>query len=619
MRLLNAKTLQFEVFYDNQMPSYLILSHTWGNEEINYQEMRFLQRMEAQKVDTFTKKFRSDRNLVAALAVAADLDLDITSWKSLKDRTGYKKIEMTAQLANEFGFEYFWIDTCCIDKSSSAELQEAINSMYYWYQISSACVVHLENAQQKPGEELGLKIALDRSRWITRGWTLQELIAPRASCVYFYDHYWRRLGSKSEYSQEISSSTGIPRYILTTGDLSVASVAQKMSWAATRTTTRTEDRAYSLMGLFNVHMPMLYGEGKHAFRRLQEEIMRTTADDSIFAWRADDGSLSKYCGLLAQSPFDFAQSSDIMIGRGTFSPLNLGIQMECRTQHLQKAQTLPWLDLYTRITADETQNWDHEIYACLLEARSSGIAKHWLYLRKLEKNKFARIMANAFAINLNLAEGSASGRARETLIIEHTPYIPKSFKSSLMHCFYLKQRDSGGTRSPLRTWIASVRPAQFWSYSEKQLRIPVESTPEGTYLELREHDFDIMNNRRHFIGMITIMRTSKEPGVTRRADVLIGYEMEKQRAWCMAVRPGDFDKTVPLISAPTEEWRAFLSPKGNFEDCKSEVVVTYDMLLSTHIGGVRHNTDERTTCHIEIVPGLHQGFISHIVYVEDLV
>ncbi|KAF1996314.1 hypothetical protein P154DRAFT_386480, partial [Amniculicola lignicola CBS 123094] len=170
----------------------------------------------------------------------------------------------------------------CIDKRSSAELQEAINSMYRWYQLSEICLVHLagvfhSNATKNSFEEL-----LSASKWKTRGWALQELIAPRQ--MIFYDDGWEELATKRSGLQALSAVTGVPQIVLETRDLSICSVAQKMSWAAGRSTTRVEDRAYSLMGLFDIHLPMLYGEGKKSFDRLQEEIMKVTGDDTLFAW-----------------------------------------------------------------------------------------------------------------------------------------------------------------------------------------------------------------------------------------------------------------------------------------------------------------------------------------------
>jgi len=144
-----------------------------------------------------------------------------------------------------------------------------------------------------------------RSRWFTRGWTLQELLAPKA--ITFYNTSWHELGNlirgdyyyspsgrsawRSNHQQMkrlVSEITGIPRpYVGGYRPLNIASIAMKMSWASTRQTTRLEDIAYCLLGLFDVAMPMLYGEGMKAFTRLQEEIMKNEDDESLFAWWYD--------------------------------------------------------------------------------------------------------------------------------------------------------------------------------------------------------------------------------------------------------------------------------------------------------------------------------------------
>ncbi|KAF2831711.1 HET-domain-containing protein, partial [Ophiobolus disseminans] len=324
MRLLNSTTMEFKVFNDEELPLYAILSHTWGDEEISYQDQRFIQRLAA-----LPDSLRQNEAYVAALEAAAGLEFTMMGRRSIYDRAGYTKIEMTAKIAKGLNMNWFWVDTCCIDKSSSAELQEAINSMYRWYEKSAYCIVFLEDAEPDiigSPTEIKLEKMLEHSRWIIRGWTLQELIAPHD--VIFYDSAWTFIGEKSRSLSCIRGVTGIPEYVLATGDLSRASVAQKMAWAARRTTSRIEDIAYSLLGIFQVYMPMLYGERENAFLRLQEEIIRTTPDDSIFAWTASEGSLSTYRGLFARSPREFRDSHLVSRGHGTFASSNMGLRIE---------------------------------------------------------------------------------------------------------------------------------------------------------------------------------------------------------------------------------------------------------------------------------------------------
>ncbi len=203
-----------------------------------------------------------------------------------KAKRGYTKIDYICKQAAKppFNLKYCWVDTCCINKESSAELSEAINSMFEWYRDATICYAYLEDVTSAEKE------VLKKALWFTRGWTLQELIAP--SRVDFYGKDWVVLGSKDTESDHItafvrtlSEITTIDRLVLWKPTyMKGKSIATRMSWAAKRKTTRKEDLAYSLMGLFDVNMPLLYGEGDKAFLRLQEEIIKNSDDHSIFAW-----------------------------------------------------------------------------------------------------------------------------------------------------------------------------------------------------------------------------------------------------------------------------------------------------------------------------------------------
>jgi hypothetical protein len=264
MKLINTSTLELHDFYLAEIPSYAILSHTWGDGEINFQEM---------------------------------------SSKNCSSKKGFAKIAQTCQLALMDDLEYAWVDTCCIDKSSSAELSEAINSMYQWYAKAAFCYVYLEDLPPNGTRELANE-ALPSCRWFSRGWTLQELLAPKtASNVHFYDREWFYRGSKMDFVSAISKCTRVPRGVLAGVDaIAKYSVASKMSWAARRKTTRLEDSAYCLLGIFDVNMPLLYGEGGKAFRRLQEEIIKRHNDMTMFAWEVPRSSSTGVLGLFAESP-----------------------------------------------------------------------------------------------------------------------------------------------------------------------------------------------------------------------------------------------------------------------------------------------------------------------------
>ncbi|KAH8803578.1 heterokaryon incompatibility protein-domain-containing protein, partial [Xylogone sp. PMI_703] len=237
MRLLITEgELSLKEFGGKEVPPYAILSHTWGEKEVTLEDIKR---------------------------------------GNAKDNAGYVKVQGACNKAATDGYEYIWIDTCCIDKASSAELSEAINSMYRWYEEAEVCYAHLADVPSKA------KFA--ESRWFTRGWTLQELIAP--STLKFVNEQWKEIGTKSSLGLELSQITGVPVGILLgKDDLESASIAQRMSWASKRETTRDEDIAYCLMGIFGIHMPLIYGEGQRAFIRLQEEIMKVSDDHSLFAW-----------------------------------------------------------------------------------------------------------------------------------------------------------------------------------------------------------------------------------------------------------------------------------------------------------------------------------------------
>ncbi|KAK4445735.1 thermophilic desulfurizing enzyme family protein [Podospora aff. communis PSN243] len=272
MRLLETTTLALK-FFPGAIPEYAILSHRWEDEEVLYENIRngITPQVEAMK--------------------------------------GFSKVVGSCRLARREGYKYIWIDTCCIDKSSSAELSESINSMFNWYRKAAVCYAFLSDAA-------------DLAQFP------RELIAPPE--VIFFNASWISLGSRSELYETIGEVTRVPSMILRqeleeigTYDqrlaqaLNSCSVVQRFTWAARRRTTRPEDTAYCLLGIFGVNMPLLYGEGLRAFLRLQEEIIKTSNDQSILAvtrngpeW-PDKGNDS----LLAQSPYLFAGLEDVRPAR----------------------------------------------------------------------------------------------------------------------------------------------------------------------------------------------------------------------------------------------------------------------------------------------------------------
>lgn len=283
-----GEDIEIELEKNTQERNYAILSHRWGKpeDEVTFEDMRS----------------------------GSDL---------LKEKDGYRKLEYCCRQAHQDGHRYVWIDTCCIDKSSSAELSEAITSMYSYYEQSQVCYVFLDDIERDSATTTGDEYfrghlpRISQSLWFTRGWTLQELIAPPK--VKFFDSFWQFIGYKTDnqMSRQIQDATGIHPSILRHPTAAKAvSISGRMSWAARRTTTRIEDASYSLMGLFGVYMPPLYGEGHHAFIRLQEEIMRISNDHTLFAWTrppppeiSQHHTFERLSTMLALSPKQFDESS----------------------------------------------------------------------------------------------------------------------------------------------------------------------------------------------------------------------------------------------------------------------------------------------------------------------
>jgi hypothetical protein len=355
IRLLQRKPDGEIVFREpttsGEVPAYAILSHTWGEEEFIYEDM---------------KEGKNTSMII--------------------NKAGWRKIQFCANQAAKDGLEYFWVDTCCIDKKSSSELTEALNSMYNWYELAAICYVYLvdmpggcprlvetrtrnvitaelvdcdtsvaeppvlqgSGKTQRPvpsqsdfppmddeddEDDVRLQIwvlHLRMCRWFRRGWTLQELIAPKR--LVFFGIDWNFIGSKLDLLYTLSDITRIDSIALSHRcSLEELSIAKRLSWAARRETTRIEDTAYSLLGLLNINMTLLYGEGGRAFTRLQEEIIRRSADSSVFAWlRGAEG------GLLAPSPASFRLCSKVILHNGrnvdhSFELTHRGLKMKLPT------------------------------------------------------------------------------------------------------------------------------------------------------------------------------------------------------------------------------------------------------------------------------------------------
>ena len=306
MWLLSTDRAELQSFHapEDVPGGYAILSHVWEEEEQTFQKTQALLAQCNKPGET-----KSPRDLASP------------------------KVRHCCIIAESYGYKWIWDDTCCIDKESSAELSEAINSMFRYYSLASICFAYLFDVSHSNRQELRKKdLSFRRSKWHRRGWTLQELIAPHS--LIFLSKDWKVLGSKANLAQVLEEITKVPVPILQMSrPANDFSIACRMSWAANRKTTRVEDMSYCLMGLFAINMPTLYGEGERAFIRLQEEIMKQSPDTSLFVWNDQSDGVRPHhhtplepCDhsiprnfLLAPSPKVFSHSTSV-----TFSPALIG-------------------------------------------------------------------------------------------------------------------------------------------------------------------------------------------------------------------------------------------------------------------------------------------------------
>ncbi|KAK4955620.1 hypothetical protein LTR10_006559 [Elasticomyces elasticus] len=304
MRLLNTTTFKLEYYEDaNLVPEYAIFSHKWytGGEEV--------------------------------------VLLDFQTPGNAPHKKGFAKLQGLCSVAAAKGHRFVWCDACCIEKSNEVELSKSINSMFRWYQNAAECIAFLGDVGGDDGR------LLEHSIYFKRGWTLQELIAPQD--MIFYDQHWNCLGTKKDLLDALSSITRIPRDVLSHNrHFSTCSVAQRMSWASDRETREVEDEAYSLMGLFDISLKLIYGEGQKAFIKLQREIIASSADQSIFSWKLDSRKHRAGSSLLAPSPHAFAECGNIVPTsvQKPYSLTNIGLSIQWNTWPHSMETYLAYLD-----------------------------------------------------------------------------------------------------------------------------------------------------------------------------------------------------------------------------------------------------------------------------------
>ncbi|CCM05770.1 uncharacterized protein FIBRA_08003 [Fibroporia radiculosa] len=276
-----------------------------------------------------------------------DLASPDSDWQG-RTGAGYDKLRKFLEKAQVFGCMLAWSDTCCINKTSSAELEEAIRSMFRWYRNSHMCIAYL--SQSSSPADFADEV------WFSRGWTLQELLAPPA--MKFYGRNWEPLTGdedlewhdkrRDSFLNEITKVTSIPYRDLFNYHPGTDRVHEKMLWASHRRTTKTEDMAYALIGIFDITMPIAYGEGAWAFVRLVEAIMGRCGEWGIFAWV---GQSSRYSTGIAESPGSYrplpftgnyreGHYGHVRRGDKLFKPTKRGVKLRL----LLVAPTSKWSD-----------------------------------------------------------------------------------------------------------------------------------------------------------------------------------------------------------------------------------------------------------------------------------
>ncbi|KAK1854619.1 het domain protein [Colletotrichum chrysophilum] len=394
----DLESLHLVEFLGDPPDSYAILSHTWGSDEITFEQFN----------DLKSSTNRAEDGSPSSLS-------------------GYQKVKGAASLAKRQEFTYLWVHTCCINKASSAELSESINSMYHWYKNATVCFAYLSDVSPGVTHDLsGIGSEFRGSRWFTRGWTLQELIAPRV--VEFYASDWSHIDTKKimqatniPFCGILSEITGIDIDVLAGRTaLDDTSIADKMRWAAKRKTKRREDMAYCLLGLFDVNMPLLYGEGSKAFIRLQEEILKDTNDQSIFLWAIESDTaleMDTLHGLLANSPEEFSRLELNHVRAMPPLESNESVPASITSQGLRTSILL------IPITGDD----HYAVLDCTVSTSHTPFENQapCIFLRRLWGDQFARIPWSV-SYGVQLVPSNLEGFQREgtitTIYVKQTPF-----------------------------------------------------------------------------------------------------------------------------------------------------------------------------------------------------
>jgi hypothetical protein len=496
MRLINCTTQALEEVDEASIPPYAILSHRWesNKHQVLYQ--------------------------------------DFNNGEANTRQRDWAKIRATCKVAREGGLNYVWIDTCCFDKNSSAETSESINSMFRWYGNSKVCYAFLFDFDSQGPDALS---SLGNSEWFYRGWTLQELVAPKR--MQFFDCTWVYFGTRKELTPQIAAVTGIDEEILHSEDpgtlLPRIPIAKRMSWASNRQTSRVEDKAYSLLGLFSVNIPMLYGEGERAFIRLQEEILKQTTDLTLFAWKATPRTVlsstsgSRIRGILAHSPSEFADAGHLVLQNDNilnpeFTMTNKGLRIEIAEQKLHGEAT-GFLSLNC------------------LDRRSGDQETLGIYLKPVGGNTYVRYMPETLA---------SMGQLLSNTIPRPVAYITKNIDAAKFQILQMSEL----SQEPPCTSIKFKFTRKF-KYEYQTVGYPSQSWDEqSTSFDTQEF--------LSFVGFLQLKRLATKP----HAIIACGFD-SRGMAWVCVTKPGEAAFNAAMAQNVTKLAETCTRQKASSETC----------------------------------------------------
>jgi hypothetical protein len=555
MWLINTSKLSLELYYGDGIPPYAILSHTWGDDEVSFQEFNQASETENEKITT---------------------------------KEGYRKIVATCDQALNDGYGYAWVDTCCIDKTSSAELTEAINSMFGWYRQSQVCYAYLSDFTHDTKDDIEAKFR--KCRWFTRGWCLQELLAPRR--ILFFNQKWQEIGAKSLMCRLISDLTGVPEAVLHTPpkkDIQEFPIAARISWIAKRHTTRIEDMSYSLLGILNVNMPMLYGEGQKAFLRLQEEIIKKYNDLSIFAWDGE-ATASGFMPILAASPSSFAINPIDHDSKDTSS--KLGDRLRTQFSLTNQGVFFPNAKLQHQTAVP---GYSHH-YLLSLNYRDPsfrdrrGSSQRYLLLQKIGPGVFVRLHDSPDRLNA-FRKKDCTGAFFEPICILSSLPKPMIQQLVLWERYAVRLRWKAWEKVGRRYWhIRTVQPRESWDPAANQFLLQM-AYERHMHIEFVPGNYESNPSFKYFVlviqvGNVNNRHTAKVSARIVSADVWNGVNVtilgfRRKEGLALEVLPPmngtddhislagyDISVSVKLVNEPNEQpyHHVYLDWKANEDD-----------------------------------------------------